>query len=72
MDEVTRHCLRELAFDGDLGEPSYFTKPDASRANVVGSGVRFPSSAAFFILAFWPFQLNAHILFALQDVQSHV
>lgn len=25
MDELVRHCLRELSFDGDLGECTRFT-----------------------------------------------
>jgi len=32
MDELVHHCLRELAFDGDLGEFVYVIREDGERA----------------------------------------
>ena len=32
MDGLAHHCLRELAFDGDLGKFIYVTPEDGERA----------------------------------------
>jgi hypothetical protein len=32
MDELVHHCLRELAFDGDLGKFVYVNPEDGERA----------------------------------------
>lgn len=32
MDELVHHCLRELAFDGDLGQLVYVILEDGERA----------------------------------------
>jgi transcription factor C subunit 3 len=51
MDELVRHCLRELAFDGDLGMSMFFEKGASSRVrNLLGAVFSRPNrnSSSYF------------------------
>lgn len=39
MDELVRHCIREISFDGDLGESTIFLSSLSEEASSIPSVV---------------------------------
>jgi hypothetical protein len=60
MDDLVHYCLRELSFDGDLGECIYHVMAFSEKYNLC-AWVRIPYSTSHFILVRDSFLINTFI-----------